>query len=331
MLVNIQNFKEEYEESNIRIKQFSYEILESIPIFKLQCNSLAFDNSSTLIIAGFKHILKIFTFNSEKLALIPFQNIYNSTITCLEGLKQYNLFFFAFSSGQFQLSSNVGLNNGKYIQKLKNHSYPIYYLKQSNNSESIISCDDWKVSFWIKRDLWQQIYIYTNNTRICAISFNEIGDKLILSDYNKNIFTFIKRGIQWIKLQSISLGTRGQGICFIGNQSFIVQPEFKTLYLYKFIDEKQGFIKQRELKIKTYGNWGSRKFKQTFIQDKKILINKDETSLNFLQISDQLGVVNEFQIQFYDSSAQSTLNKNGSYLITWDNYTKCLKMYKYQN
>ncbi|CAD8097679.1 unnamed protein product [Paramecium primaurelia] len=330
MQTNISGLSEECTLIVKEQKQFRYEVLDQTQLIqKQQCNSLAFDNTSTLIMASFGMILKAYLFNNEKLIYISLFQITKSTVTCIESLKKGNLFLFAMFNGQLQISSKIGINQGKYIQKLNYHLSPIYHLKSSKYSDSIISCDDWKVSFWIKQSLLQFEYFYTNNIRICAVSFNEIGDKLILSDYNKSIVTFIKRGTQWMKLQNINIGKLGQGISFIGNDSFVVQQTFKKLDLYKFKNQDNQLIKQRELNIQTYGNWGSRKFNQSYIKEKQILLNKDGISLNFIKIQDDPYFVTEFQLQFQDSSAQVALNENGTYLVTWDNYSKSINIYKY--
>ncbi|CAD8203432.1 unnamed protein product [Paramecium octaurelia] len=311
-------------------QQFTYQALEQAQLIQnQQCNFLAFDYTSTQILASFGTILKAYLFINEQLIFISIFQITNSRVTCIENLKQCNLFIFAMLNGQIQISSSVGMNQGKYIQKLRDHVSPIYHLQSNKNSDSIISCDDWKVSFFIKQSQAQYSYSYTNNIRICAVSFNEIGDKLIISDYNKDIIALVKRGTGWIKLQNFHLGKLGHGISFIGNDSFMVQEAFKTLGYYKFVNQGQEFKRQRELKIQSYGNWGSRKFNQRYIKIKQILINKDGISLNFMKIQDDPYFVTEFQLQFHDSSTQVALNENGSYLVTWDNFTQSIKIYKY--
>ncbi|CAK59955.1 unnamed protein product (macronuclear) [Paramecium tetraurelia] len=246
--INMQNkiscLQEEFNLGLQQKQQFTYDVLEYAQLIQSQqCNFLAFDNTSTKILASFGLILKAYLFIKEELIFISLFQITKSRVTFIESLKQCNLFLFAMFNGQIQVSSSVGMNNGKYIQKLRDHRSPIYNLQSNKNSDSIISCDDWKVSFFIKQSQLQSVFSYTNNIRICAVSLNEIGDKLIISDYNKCIVALVKRETDWIKLYNFHLGKLGPGISFIGIDSFIIQEAFKTLGAKSLLDKENSKFK----------------------------------------------------------------------------------------
>ncbi|CAD8187335.1 unnamed protein product [Paramecium pentaurelia] len=165
-------------------------------MFQIKHNSLSFDNASTLIMASFWMILKAYLFNNEKFIYISLFQITKSTVICIESY----LFLFAIFNVQLQIPSRIGINQGKYIQKLSYHLQPIYHnLVNIQILQFHVMINDWKGLFCIKQSLLQSEFSYINNIRIFSVSFNEKGDKLIITNYSNSIVKLIKRGTYWMK------------------------------------------------------------------------------------------------------------------------------------
>ncbi|CAD8191330.1 unnamed protein product [Paramecium pentaurelia] len=316
------------------IQSFKYTKLDKLSIQQSEyCYAIAINSDCSLIAAGSNSLINIFELKQETNKLLQILNEHQNAIFTLNFMNKSN----SIISGSCDQSIKIWNRNQQlqwYCQQtLQGHSSFIYCLILNQNQDLIISgSDDTTIKFWINKNGWncsQTIAVHTSN--VSGLSLNNTQKQLISCGDDKSILIIENSDsiqCKWNVIQQIRLEQSGYRLCFLNDNIFAFQPNSsKSMYLYEVDNITRRYTKIKNIEVKN-GNNCNYLFPQQYIQKKQLLINKNGTSINFLnvQLNDEINL-----IQFIDFGTKSIfgqISETGELLITWDDKSKEIQIRK---
>ncbi|CAD8066614.1 unnamed protein product [Paramecium primaurelia] len=316
------------------IQSFKYTKLDKLSIQQSEyCYAIAINQDCSLIAAGSNSLINIFELKQETNKLLQILNEHQNAIFTLNFMNKSN----SIISGSCDQSIKIWNRNQQlqwYCQQtLQGHSSFIYCLILNQNQDLIISgSDDTTIKFWINKNGWncsQTIAVHTSN--VSGLSLNNTQKQLISCGDDKLILIIENLDsiqCKWNVIQQIRLEQSGYRLCFLNDNIFAFQPNSsKSMYLYEVDNITRKYTKIKNIEVKN-GNNCNYLFPQQYIKKKQLLINKNGTTINFLnvQLNDEINL-----IQFIDFGTKSIfgqISETGELLITWDDKSKEIQIRK---
>ncbi|CAD8064948.1 unnamed protein product [Paramecium sonneborni] len=298
-----------------------------------ECKALAFNQDSTIMIAGyFNGLINVYEFKLGLIKLVQQLNQHRNMITCLSFMKQSN----GFVSGSKDMTIIIWMMKNNVIlevQRILNaHSDWIVCLIINNNDNLIISgSDDKSIKFWIKQNNWKHSQTLLNhNGRIRSLSLNQSQNQLIsCAAQDDRILVYqSENNNTWILIQVIQ--QCGQRICFLNDYIFTVQ-QMKTqeMQIYELNLQNKLFYQAKNIYVQS-GNGCDWLFPKQFIKTKQLLINKNGQNLNIIKLRNNGEIITEQSIDFQTYFFYGAVTDDGEYLVTWNAKTQEMQVRIYK-
>ncbi|CAD8196157.1 unnamed protein product [Paramecium pentaurelia] len=316
-----------------KIKPFKYEIMKQNCIKQQEsCYALAFNNDSSILIAGCNTKIKIYQFINEELKekqIISEQKEF----TCLIFMKKRNHFISGSKDGSIIIWSIDNNQQWYYQQRLEEHNEKILCLILNECEDLLISSSwDKTIKFWNNTTKWISTQtILDHNEQVWSISMSPSQTKLI-SCGNDRIILILehkKKENFWIIVQKINVEVRGYRICFLSDNSFVFQQWISNLMnFYQYDETKNEFKKKRDIIVKS-GNSCDYLSPLQYIDNKSLLVNKNGFHINMIRRNEEETLKTEFTINFDTNYIYISISRDGEFLATWDNKTQEIQIRKF--
>ncbi|CAD8141271.1 unnamed protein product [Paramecium pentaurelia] len=319
---------------DIKLKDFNQPMTQIVQN-RDQCRAIAMNKDCSIVLGGYDQYIKVFEHKIGKLKQTQILNEHSSNVITLNFMKKSNHFLSGSCDKIIIIWQMNQINQWVYLQKLIGHDSSIFCLLINTNEDLIISgSQDKSIKFWQKQIKWQYSQSITDHIDIVrSLSLNEGQDKLI-SCSDDQFILIIQQSLKdkiWSVVQKIQVDYNGFRLCFIDENLFTFQPYCKQqMYVYEMDRNTKLYWKIQDIKV----NCGSKNcclFPQQYIKSKCILVNKNGKFINFMRKKENGEFFNEFSIQFEVDEIFGQLSDDGKYLITWDSYSREIKITNYKN
>ncbi|CAD8126706.1 unnamed protein product [Paramecium sonneborni] len=315
------------------IKECNYQLLQQNCIKQQEsCYALAFNNDSSILIAGSHSKIRIYKLINEELKEQQIVSEHKDDVSCLQFMKNSN-HFISGSKDQSIIIWAIDSNNQWFCkQRLNDHTERITCLIIVNNDDLLISSSwDKSIKFYNKTDQWDILQTVTEHTeQVWSISLNPSQNKLITCGNDRTILVLEQKNkqINWIVVQRINLEVRGYRICFINENTFAFQPWIsKLMNIYQFDENTNLFQKKKDVKVSS-GNSCDYLSPLLYISNQSLIVNKNGFHINFIRKYQEEDYLTELSIPFDTNYIYLSISRDGQYLATWDNLTQQIQIRK---
>ncbi|CAD8176260.1 unnamed protein product [Paramecium octaurelia] len=315
----------------------NYQLLEQYNVKEDKCLSFAFNSDSSILVVGCNCIIKVFEFKQGQLTLRQILNDHKDYVRCLYFMNRTNQFISGCNDCKIMIWS-CDSNNLWYCQQvLEGHTDYVRAGVIMNNREDLIisGCDDRSIRFWSKKDSqWYCKQILNGHSaEVRSLSLNPSSTQLISCSTGTEIFLtqYSQNRKLWYINLIIPTNKCGYSLRFIKDDLFTFQPyDQAVLQIYKRDQETLNFSIIQELKVYSKDNRLDF-FSQQMIEEKSILLHKTGNTINIIQINQKNNEFSVVQsIQSSDVYLYGAMTRDGKYLVTWDNESRCIRIRKYQ-
>ncbi|CAD8154057.1 unnamed protein product [Paramecium octaurelia] len=330
-MIEIQKEKEfslSYQTSQINEK---FKLINSIKHSR-KSNSLIFNSTSSILVVTSNENLILFHFKQGHIKKIS-QIIGNYFINnCLLFMNLQNQIISSNSNCQIRFQSLYLSNNNKRLQliKINDDDYQINCMLNNREENLLIIGMDNQINFLEKKNQWRFVQSIEIDGNIRGLTLNE-SQNMILACGSFNYILVIKKDIKdWKLSKQFHLFVEGARIVFYQDKKFAFQPWcWHTLDIYA-IDSKDeiSLIQQVQIKNSTFKTCAAYSPLQ-FIENKSILLSKNQNCLIILKLRKNGEFVNEQTIEFNFPFLYGHLSNDGNYLVIWERHIKKIQIWQY--
>ncbi|CAD8209825.1 unnamed protein product [Paramecium octaurelia] len=311
---------------------FRYELSQKLSIKQEEiCKAIAINKDSQFVAVGCKEKIKMFLLKDENLDEIQILSEHQKNVNCLLFMGQFNSFVSCSDDNTIRIWTQQQNNLWISQQTLDQHTDQVYCIIVNNKEDLIISgSKDKSIIFWGKQNQWLQLQtIYTHKDCQHSLCLNEQQNTLISCGRDNTLLVIKQENMIWSVTQTIEVQSFGNSLCYISNSAFSFQSNnCNKLQIYSLKDNL--YYKAKEI-LTMDGNEFDLFFPQNFIKQKSLLVYKNGSNVNFLQLNQNLEFILVYSIQFNNSQVFGTVSVDGQYLLTWDSEGKEIQIRKYIN
>ncbi|CAD8111485.1 unnamed protein product [Paramecium primaurelia] len=319
---------------SINLKPFNYQIIQKSSISQSDnCHAIAFDNDCSTLVAGCNSKIKVYEFKQGIIKEIQTLNEHQNSVFTLNFMKKSKQFI----SGSVDKSIRIWKQNQNYLwsslQILNGHNGAITCLVLNINEDLIISGSyDQTIKFWIKKNEWFcQQTITDHSHEILGLSLNQQQNRIVSCGYDKLILIIENQGQnkEWKVIQQININNCGYRVCFIDNNMFTLsQTDQEYISVFETNNINKQFTKTRDITIKC-GSDANCLFPQQYVNSKCILLSKNGEYVNLIRKKQNGEFLTEQSIHFRTNSLFGGMSEDGQYLITWDDKSCQIQIWRY--
>ncbi|CAK70308.1 unnamed protein product (macronuclear) [Paramecium tetraurelia] len=330
----VDQFEDSEDEVLNNSNPFSYELMKENKRKSIGCCSFAFNNDSSIIVAGLDNgTIQIFELINELMKEKQIIKNHTEAVYCLQFMPKTNQFVSGSADASLIIWSMNDQQEWFKSSKLLGHTGIMMCLIIDNSENMIFSGNsDRSIKIWDKQQNYQCIQTFDEITgEVQSLSLNSRQDMLISSvEYSDQIYVYEKYHNQWRFYKIISVKPWGYRLCFIDEIRFAFQPfASQFMEIYELKRDAKVFTQIKQVSVLPSSQCDAL-FPQQFIKQKSILITKNGQFVNLFRIMPNNTIQSQVPIKFCDVQIYGALDKNGEYLITWDATSQQIQLRKYK-
>ncbi|CAK76749.1 unnamed protein product (macronuclear) [Paramecium tetraurelia] len=329
---DFQTFEDEVHDNS---KPFSYVLMqENRKHSSIRCCSFAFNNDSSIIVAGLESgAIQIFELVNELMKEKQICKNHKDAVYCLQFMTKSNQFVSGSEDASLIIWSINDQQEWFNSTKLIGHTGIMMCLILDNSENVIFSGNsDRSIKIWDKQCNYNCTQTLNEiSGDILSLSLNS-GQDMLISCIEKSdqIIVYQRSDNLWKFYQKISVQLWGYRLCFVGNNRFAFQPNASNIMeIYELNQITKQFTQINKVPVESDSKCDAL-FPQQFVKQKSILVNKNGCFVNLFRIMPNKTIQSQESIKFCSEQIYGALDKKGEYLITWDEYSQQVQLRKYK-
>ncbi|CAD8200161.1 unnamed protein product [Paramecium pentaurelia] len=332
--INCSNLYQKYE---IKLKSIDQSVQQ-----KIQCNSIVFDFSGSIMVSTEENDIKVWRFLDGKIKMLKKLQGHTNWVFCLVYSKKQN--FFISGAEDKTIRCWKQLNQTEWIssQPYQQHTDFVTCIILNSNENILFSGSKdksikaWKVDF-NKNILTYMYSLDKHDNKVMALSLNQSETQLVSCGQNKNQIIIWEKGkqneFQFKHFVKQSIQEEGLKIQFIKENQFIWITGGKEKDKLQVFELKEGgYIENQDKAIQLITNnliVDQYLFPIVYNKERNLIIVRHKTFIYIIREMDNGKFEIVDQLNCDTIEIYGTITNNGQYLIYWDQKIKDIQHMNY--